>query len=549
MKDIPLCDFEPASFLIFSSNVPVLIYYTHILALILTVGLGLFIIFKNPKGLANRALFFALIPFWIWVGFNLPVWAMPRSDIVMFLWSIQVLIEPLIFAGMLYLVYVIIDEKDVPFRYKMIWAILFFPVMVITPTTLSLIGFDLNYCIPVENPISYYTYIVETIYLSWLAVFAVRRHKQADSKEIKGKIFIISTGAVLFLLAFAAGNIVGSLTDEWVLGQIGLFGTPVFIFLLVYAIIKFKAFNIKILGANALVVALLVLTISLLLFKDIETMRKVIVVTLAVSGVLGFMLIRNVNNEAKTRERIETLATDLKFANNRLQELDKQKSEFVSLASHQLRGPLTAIKGYVSLILEKDYGEISKDVEGALGKVRSSVNDLAILVGDYLDVSRIELGKMKYEISTFALNDLIDEVIGELLPTIENSKLKLNVNIDKLPSNISADRNKIKQVVLNLIDNSIKYTPEGGITISLKRDHETTTFCVKDTGVGIPQSVLPNLFQKFSRAPKASSTNISGTGLGLYVAKQIIEEHEGRIWVESGGEGKGAAFYIELKLI
>lgn len=265
--------------------------------------------------------------------------------------------------------------------------------------------------------------------------------------------------------------------------------------------------------------------------------------------ILALVLIYMMRRESNAKIKIEDLAKNLQTANGRLKELDQQKSEFVSLASHQLRGPLTAIKGYVSLLLEGDYGEISKDVKGALEKVEISTRGLALLVGDYLDVSRIELGRMKYSISTFSLNDLLSETIQETTPTIDKAGLKLNIDIDRLPANVSADKNKIKQVLLNIIDNSIKYTPEGSLFISLKRNDGYVVVSVKDTGVGISSSVIPTLFEKFSRAPNASKTNIIGTGLGLYVAEKILTQSGGTIWAESEGEGKGSTFSIRLNLV
>lgn len=286
------------------------------------------------------------------------------------------------------------------------------------------------------------------------------------------------------------------------------------------------------------------------LTKQISTPFGIFIVFLIVTIlVLSIVLIYMLQRELKAKSKMSELATNLKTANDRLTALDKQKSEFVSLASHQLRGPLTAIKGYVSLILEGDYGKISDEIKDALEKVSSATNDLALLVGDYLDVSRIELGRMKYNLSTFSFTDLVDSTISEMRPTVEKAGLNLEINIDKLPANVHADRNKIKQVILNLLDNAVKYTPKGTINILVDRQDSVVRFSVKDSGVGIPQEVIPNLFQKFSRAPKASSTNIIGTGLGLYVAKKILEEHGGKIWVESEGEGKGSTFNIELNLV
>jgi signal transduction histidine kinase len=264
--------------------------------------------------------------------------------------------------------------------------------------------------------------------------------------------------------------------------------------------------------------------------------------------VVGIFLIRSVRKETEIREKIEKIAAELEEANVRLKVLDQQKSEFISLASHQLRGPLTAIKGYASMVLEGDFGPITETVKDATGKILQSTSDLVVLVGDYLDVSRIEQGRMQYNFEKFDLGEEVETVVTELKPTIEKAHLAISYDIDKnLNYTVDADKGKIKQVIGNIIDNSIKYTPQGSIHVWLTRkENNKILLTVSDTGVGIKKEVLPNLFEKFSRAPDASRTNIIGTGLGLYIAKKMIEAHHGRIWAESTGEGKGASFFIEL---
>ena len=171
-----------------------------------------------------------------------------------------------------------------------------------------------------------------------------------------------------------------------------------------------------------------------------------------------------------------------------------------------------------------------------------------MIVNDYLDVSRIEQGTMKYDISEFDLKDLAKDVINEILPTIYNKDLTLDFICDQSLSYIvKGDQGKIIQVMGNIFDNSIKYSTEGHIRSSLEKKYGKIIFSVKDDGIGIKPEVLPNLFIKFSRAPDASRTNILGTGLGLYVARKIIEAHNGRVWAESEGQGKGSQFYVELE--
>ena len=146
---------------------------------------------------------------------------------------------------------------------------------------------------------------------------------------------------------------------------------------------------------------------------------------------------------------------------------------------------------------------------------------------------------------------MVNEVVNEARPIIEKRGLNVSATICPAPVNVSGDRGKLKQVVGNLLDNSMKYTPKGSISLTLESDktNKKVLLSIKDTGVGINAATIPHLFQKFSRAEDASQANILGTGLGLYVASEMIKAHRGKIWVESPGVGKGATFFVELKLV
>ena len=206
------------------------------------------------------------------------------------------------------------------------------------------------------------------------------------------------------------------------------------------------------------------------------------------------------------------------------------------------------------MLLEGDFGDLPVTAKNSLNTIMKSAAALVILVNDYLDVSRIEQGRMTFDFSDFDLKDLVKTVVNEYKPTAEEKKLTMTFECDETKSYlINADMGKIKQVIGNLLDNSVKYTPTGSIHVSIaheKKNDGTNSgkllIAIKDTGVGIRPEVMPNLFAKFSRAPDASKTNIMGTGLGLFVARKMIEAHKGRVWAESKGQDKGSEMYIEL---
>jgi len=321
----------------------------------------------------------------------------------------------------------------------------------------------------------------------------------------------------------------------------------VFVVLTSYAIIKYQLFNIKTIATELIVFALWIFILIRMLLNLTPSELTANGGLLFVTLFIGIFLIRSVKKEVQQREQIQLLANDLTKANERLKELDQVKTEFISLATHQIRAPLTAIKGYISLILEGDYGPVSKEVVGALEVMRQSAENLVVIVGDFLDVSRIEQGRMKYDFKTFDLEKLVSQVVTECEPSVEKKQLGIQYSFEQGKNySLHADEGKIKQVIGNIIDNSIKYTPKGHIEVYVSRNENKLLVKVSDTGLGIDPKVMPKLFQKFSRATNASEANILGTGLGLYIARQLVEANSGKVWAESEGNGKGSQFYIEL---
>jgi signal transduction histidine kinase len=364
-------------------------------------------------------------------------------------------------------------------------------------------------------------------------------------------------GVEFFLLAFFTNGFISSylydkgLVSDYSIEQFGLFGMTGFMVVLTYIIVKFKAFNIKLIGAQALVIGLIVLVGSQFFFVETITNRILVSITLFFTIIGGFFLVRGVMREIKQREEIELLAFSLEKANVRLKELDKQKSEFVSIASHQLRSPLTAMRGYASMLVEGSFGKIPEKALEAAKRIEDSAKLMAMSVEDYLNVSRIESGNMKYNLSDFNVKDMAEKICDDLRPEALKQNLILLFRTDlKSRALVNADVGKTNQIIHNLINNSIKYTPKGTINVFMRDDlkHKRIYVDITDTGIGMSQETIHTLFQKFSRADNANSVNVSGTGLGLYVAFKMAEAMGGTITCKSEGDGKGSTFTFELPL-
>ena len=554
-----ICTTIPApQYFIFSENTPSLLYYSHLSSFIVALSVGFFVFYKGKKELPNRILFYISLCFSAWIFINLITWTNNVVETVFSVWLWFGLLYALISLLSIYFIYTFIDKKDISFRKKVFFALLLLPVIILSPTKFNLSGFNYELCGSSGfegNPFLIYYTLLGILAMVWVLVILIKRYLKAE-KVLRKEIILIGLGVEAFLFTFFfAGFLASYLNDlgilsDYTLEFYGLFGMTFFMAMLAYIVVRFKAFDVKAFGAQVLIFALIILIGSQFFYANNTASIILTAITLVVTGIIGINLMRSVKREIEQREKIEKVEKDLELANIHLKELDIQKTEFISFATHQLRGPLTAVKGYASLLIEGDYGEMSAQVKDAVKVIYESTQSLLLIVGDYLNVSRMEQGRMKYDLAEFDLKTLVEDTVKELSPNVSYAGLSLNFEETKDSCVINADRGKIKEVISNMIDNATKYTKSGGINIKLvKVDQDKCRILIKDTGIGIPADVMPQLFEKFSRAPDASKTNIMGTGLGLYVAKKIIEQHKGRIWAESEGKGLGSTFIIELKLV
>lgn len=256
-----------------------------------------------------------------------------------------------------------------------------------------------------------------------------------------------------------------------------------------------------------------------------------------------------IRNAEGSIEEIVTVIRDM----NSFKEIEKAKSEFVSIASHELRTPLTVINGYLSLLLSGDIGNFESDISRAnlkqvLQKVFNETNRLTKLVSDLLNVSRIEEKRIRLYKKNYCINDVITEVVEQMQFTALSKNIDIVFNSSNISNSnlISFDKDKICQVIINLVDNAIKFTHEGGKVFVDSQQIENSVFVsIKDTGIGIPKKLLPVVFDKFQQVSGSYLKENRGTGLGLYVVKSLVELHDGRVIVDSI-PGKGSNFTFIL---
>ncbi|HET7630483.1 MAG TPA: HAMP domain-containing sensor histidine kinase, partial [Candidatus Saccharimonadales bacterium] len=268
---------------------------------------------------------------------------------------------------------------------------------------------------------------------------------------------------------------------------------------------------------------------------------------LAVENGLQFKQINSFNRTL--RERVDSATSKLRQNNRQLRQLDEAKDEFISMASHQLRTPLTTVKGYLSMLMEGDAGKLTKTQQKLTEEAFNSSQRMVFLINDFLNVSRLQTGRFELEKHPVDLGEVLDQEIGQLQVMAKSRQMKLDCRADKAIPLMELDETKLRQVMMNFVDNAIYYSPAGStIKINLRLTDHAVEFKVTDQGIGVPKSEQAGLFGKFYRASNARKQRPDGTGVGLYMAKKVIDEHGGEV-IFASQLGKGSTFGFRLPLL
>jgi signal transduction histidine kinase len=332
-------------------------------------------------------------------------------------------------------------------------------------------------------------------------------------------VTIAGLGGMFFNLAIASPFV-----DDFNYLWTGPLFTTVIAVAIMYAVFRFRLFSAKVIGTELLIALLWIFTLLRTLLAADPREQVLNGALFVLSVIIGALLVKSARDEVRAREAL---------------------SEFMSFASHELRNPITAIRGFASNVLEGASGEVSPTVRDAVLKIRAESDTVLALISQYLSKSKLELGQLTYDVRSIDVGALVNGIAEGLQGRAREKGLTLRVHLAPAPALAQADEAKLREVIGNLIDNAIKYTKEGGVDVSLEERSGSARITVSDTGVGIPPETLHHLFGKFSRAD-AQRMNLLGSGLGLYLAKTFVEGMGGRIWAESDGLGRGSRFVVEL---
>lgn len=529
-----------------------------VLAFTATTILGLVIYFRNQKSWTHRFFFILaiLIDCYIIVNYLSLHPPLPTPENQLF-W-IRVVMFVTSFVGPILVLFVYTFPRDgisMKRRYMipLIGLMSTSAIAALTPLVFRDIQYPSGEPVPIPGPgiLIFFVDFVGLFLLSFaILIYKYRMVSAEEKKQFSALLWGIIWSFSLMGLSTVIFVVILKTSSFVFLGPV----FPVILLAFIaYAIVRHRLFNIKMIATQVFVVVLLLVLFSKIFVLRSFTETLVDTSVFLMTSLFGILLIRSVLKEVEQRERLQALSTQLEEANEHLKVLDQSKSEFVSMAGHQLRTPLTVIKGYVSLVQEGEFGATKKNkkLQNALAIVAHSTDQLVKLVSDLLDLSRIESGKMHYEFKEADFAKIAEGIVKEYAPKAQEKKLKLVFeNNAKNLAPFLFDPDKMREVVVNLIDNAIRYSKEGEIIVSVGLTNQNTTlrFSVKDYGIGIKKEDLSQLFVKFSRLQEAKNIEVNGTGIGLYFAKRIVEDQGGRVGVESPGLGKGSTFWVEIPI-
>lgn len=503
--------------------------------------LGFLILFKDKKNKINRNL--------AWFSFGVALWSFayilwplsPNRELTLL--SFQLLHVPACFVSIFYLHFVVNWLGIYKKQRLIIWVgyITSFFFASFTFTSAFIAGmvpkFSMRYWALPGTLYHYYLlmFFGLMIYASCLLI----RYYHIETEVKRKQIMLVLVGIVL---SFIGGSTNYFLWYNINIPPYGNILASSFVIFTVYAIVRYKLLHIKLIATEG---TLLIFNTTLLFRFLVSRGTAELIVNLSVfagSLIFSFILISSVKKEIQRREEVTKLAASLEKLNAQLKEADRQKTEFLSIASHQLRTPLSILKGYVELIEDEAYGKISKELRRVLNNINESNERLITLVDEFLNVSRIEMGRVQYNFQSCEIRDIVKSTLNEFADRANKKGIKLVFDGDRYKLSTFCDKEKVRLVFFNYIDNAIKYGNNTPLKISIREKDNGVAVCVADKGIGFSEADGQNLFSRYYRSSNTDRVGEVGYGLGLYVCRKFIEAQGGKVWAKSPGIGRGSEF-------
>lgn len=524
---------------------------TNLTSAVAVFALGLFIYLRKPKDAVNLLAFVMSLFLGFWAMSSTLADVMHEAGPALF-WTRVAIIGPFFFPAF-FLIFTY--YFPVPSGRMRWWkaALILLPSLVV----LMLVNSELNVASVrladwgtdfTPGPLYPIGILYQILYTVISVVILIRSRKRTTEPIVRKQINLVVF--MIILVTFCQFFINALLPALFNYAQATVFGPATsffFVLVLSYTIFRHGLLNLKIIATESFAVLLIFISFVQMFWAGsaLEFVSRVAVLLATVF--VGLMLIRSVRQEISRREEVQHLAAELSASNKRLRQLDDLKTTMVSIASHQIRGPLGGIRGYLTMFRDGDLGPIN-DKQKEIVTLNLNVSTrLLNAVETFLDITKLESGKLTLRKEVLPLDDAVIDVVEEFKLPAQKKGLGLAVSIDcPRPVWVDFDPDKIKHVIFNLIDNAMKYTDKGKIDVRVRCDGHEAVLEVTDTGMGIPPEDASRLFGKFERGELVIDRG--GSGLGLYVIKMLTEMQGGRVWATSPGVGKGSTFSVALPL-
>jgi signal transduction histidine kinase len=514
-----------------------------------TCLLGFIVFLNNKNSITNRTFLYFSIITAIWGVINYFSYNFIQPTVLIWLFRF-VLFFAVFQTFFLYRFFLVFPSVKYVFsnthKYFLIPAVLFVAFLTLTPYVFKgILG------IPVLGDVAVVTKGFGILFFAVLAVGLVVKslyvlyYKIVNSpqgSERKALKLILIGVSIMFLCIILFNLILPVIfINNTFLHYGSLFVFP-FIIFTSYAIYKHKLFNIKVASVGFVAFILTIFSFFNILYAK-DTSQIVLDITFFIGILIGSItLIQSILKEVEQREELVKL-------NVNLNDLLKQRESLVHLVTHKVKGSFTHSKYIFAGMLDGMFGEINDEVKKRAQQGLESDNMGIETVDLVLNAANLEKGIVKYEMKKIDIKELVESTISDKKVSIETKGLKIETEIKDETYDVLGDPIWIKEVFNNLVENSIKYTKEGTLTVGLTKKDKKIIFYIKDTGVGITDEDKNNLFTEGGRGKDSVKINVDSTGYGLYSVKLIVEAHKGRVWAESGGEGKGTTFFVELDAV